>query len=179
MRLRGASAPARYPTRDERDVSVRATTRPMGVRRGILGGSILVAVGAPFLLQAFGAANAPAYLFIALGLAFLAAWYVGTRQYVYMVPAAVLIGFGLGLVIPTWLPVSQDAAPAIFLGSLALALAIVFVLYREHRGLLIPAGLLAAVAIADVLGLHLPEETQPFFVPIVLIAVGIYMLVER
>ena len=65
----------------------------MGLRRGILGGAILVAVGAPFLLQALGAANAPAYLFVALGAAFLAAWYVGTRQYVYMVPAAVLIGF--------------------------------------------------------------------------------------
>jgi ABC-type enterochelin transport system permease subunit len=151
----------------------------MGVRRGILGGSILVAVGAPFLLQALGIANSSAYLFIALGVAFLAAWYVGTRQYVYMVPAAVLIGFGLGLVIPTWLPLSETAAPAIFLGSLAVALAVVFVRYRDHRGLLVPAGLLALVAIADVFGLHLPQELQPFFVPIVLMAVGVYMLVER
>jgi hypothetical protein len=151
----------------------------MGVRRGILGGAILVAVGVPFLLQALSVANSSAYLFVALGAAFLAAWYVGTRQYVYMVPAAVLIGFGLGLVIPTWLPLPGDAAPAIFLGSLAVSLAIVFLMYTEHRGLLVPAGLLAMVAIADVLGLHLPQEMQPFFVPIVLIAVGVYMLVER
>ncbi|TMC01838.1 MAG: hypothetical protein E6J35_10180, partial [Chloroflexi bacterium] len=89
---------------------MRATSRPMGLRRGILGGAILIAVGAPFLLQALGAANAPAYLFVALGAAFLAAWYVGTRQYVYMVPAAVLIGFGLGLLIPTWVPALADAA---------------------------------------------------------------------
>src|SRR6266511_2747782 len=75
----------------------------MGVRRGVLGGAVLVAVGAPFLLQALSVANASAYLFVALGIAFLAAWYVGTRQYVYMVPAAVLIAFGLGLVVPTWL----------------------------------------------------------------------------
>ncbi|MGH2492663.1 MAG: hypothetical protein ACRDF9_14290 [Candidatus Limnocylindria bacterium] len=160
-------------------MSVRATTRPMGVRRGILGGAILVAVGAPFLLQALSVANASAYLFVALGVAFLAAWYVGTRQYVYMVPAAVLIGFGLGLVIPTWLPLPADAAAPIFLGSLAVALAVVFLLYPEHRGLLVPAGLLALVAIADIVGLHLPQEMQPFFVPIVLIAVGVYMLVER
>ena len=151
----------------------------MGVRRGILGGSILVAVGAPFLLQALGIANSSAFLFIALGVAFLAAWYVGTRQYVYMVPAAVLIGFGLGLVIPTWLPLPETAAPPIFLASLAVALAVVFVRYREHPGLLVPAGLLALVAIADVFGLHLPQEMQPFFVPIVLIAVGVYMLAER
>jgi hypothetical protein len=164
---------------------LRATTRPMGVRRGILGGAILIAVGAPFLLQALAPyfdldiPNAGAYLIFALGAAFLAAWSVGTRQYVYMVPAAVLIGFGLGLVIPIWLPQLAEAAAPIFLGSLAVALAIVFLLYRDHRGLLVPAGLLAIVAIADVFGLHLPPEMQPFFVPIVLIAVGVYMLVER
>lgn len=158
---------------------MRATTRPMGVRRGILGGAILVAVGAPFLLQALNVANAPAYLFVTLGVAFLVAWYVGTRQYVYMVPAAVLIGFGLGLVIPTWLPLPSEAAAPIFLGSLAVALAVVYLMYPEHRGLLVPAGLLALVAIADVVGLHLPQEMQPFFVPIVLIAVGLYMLMER
>ncbi len=157
----------------------------MGVRRGILGGSILVAVGAPFLLQAvapylnLSVPNAGAYLIFALGAAFFAAWFVGTRQYVYMVPAAVLIGFGLGLVIPSWLPLPVEAAAPIFLGSLAVALAIVFLFYSEHRGLLVPAGLLAIVAIADVFGLHLPPEMQPFFVPVVLIAVGVYMLVER
>ena len=159
--------------------------RPMGVRRGILGGTILIAVGAPFLLQALSPylnlniANAGAYLFVALGAAFLAAWYVGTRQYVYMVPAAVLIGFGLGLVIPTWLPLPVEAASPIFLGSLAVALAVVFLFYTEHRGLLVPAGLLAIVAIADIFGLHLPQGLQPFFVPIVLMAVGVYMLAER
>ena len=158
---------------------MRATSRPMGLRRGVLGGAILIAVGAPFLLQALGAANAPAYLFVALGAAFLAAWYVGTRQYVYMVPAAVLIGFGLGLLIPTWVPALADAAAPIFLGSLAIAIAIVYLFHRDHRGLLVPAGLLALVAAADVIGLHLPDATQPFFVPIVLIAVGVYMLVER
>lgn len=158
---------------------MRATTRPLGVRRGILGGAVLVAVGAPFLLQALNVANSSAFLFVALGIAFLAAWFVGTRQYVYIVPAAVLIGFGLGLVIPTWLPLPEGAAAPIFLGSLAVALAVVFLLYPSHRGLLIPAGLLALVAIADVVGLQLPQELQPFFVPIVLIAVGVYMLVER
>jgi hypothetical protein len=159
--------------------------RPLGVRRGILGGAILVAVGAPFLLQALApylslnVANWGPYLFVTLGAAFLAAWFVGTRQYVYMVPAAVLVGFGLGLVIPTWLPPLADSASPIFVGSLAVALAIVFVLYPAHRGLVVPTAALAIVAIADLFGLHLPPATQPFFVPTVLIAVGAYMLVER
>jgi hypothetical protein len=164
---------------------VRATTRPIGVRRGVLGGAILVAVGAPFLLQALAPyfnvsiPNAGAYLIFALGVAFLSAWYVGTRQYVYVVPAAVLIGFGLGLVIPTWFPVLADAAAPIFLGALAVALALVYLLYRDHRGLLVPAAALAIVAVAEMVGLNLPEGLQPFFVPIVLMAVGVYMLVER
>jgi len=158
---------------------LRATTRPMGVRRGILGGAVLVAVGVWSLVQALQVPNAGAYLFGALGVAFLAAWYVGTRQYVYIVPAAVLIGFGLGILIPSWLPLPAGVEATIFLGSLAVALAVVFLMYPQHRGLLVPAGLLAIVAIADQIGWQLPEVTQPFFVPIVLIAVGVYMLVER
>jgi hypothetical protein len=158
---------------------VRATTRPIGIRRGILGGSVLVAVGAWSLMQTLQVPNAGAYLFGVLGVAFLAAWYVGTRQYVYIVPAAVLIGFGLGLLIPGWFPLPAGVEASIFLGSLAIALALVFLIHPRHRGLLVAAGLLALVAIADQLGWHLPEATQPFLVPTVLIAVGVYMLVER
>lgn len=158
---------------------MRAPPRSAGPRRGVLGGSVLVAVGVWSLVQALQVPNAGAYLFGALGVAFLAAWYIGTRQYVYIVPAAVLIGFGLGILIPTWLRLPAGVEATIFLGSLALALLIVFVMHREHRGLLVPAGLLAVVAVADQLGWHLPEATQPFFVPVVLLAVGVYMLVEQ
>jgi hypothetical protein len=158
---------------------LRATTRPMGVRRGILGGAVLVAVGVWSFIQATGVPNSGAYLFGALGIAFLAAWYVGTRQYVYIVPAAILIGFGLGILIPAWLSLPAGLEATFFLGSLALALVVVFLMHRQHRGLLIPAALLAVVAIADQLGLHLPDALQPYFVPLILLAVGIYMLAER
>ena len=158
---------------------MRTTARTLGVPRGVLGGAVLVAVGVWSLIQALQVPSAGAYLFGARGVAFLAAWYVGTRQYVYIVPAAVLIGFGLGILIPTWLPVLAGFEASIFLGALALALGVVFVMHPDHRGLLVPAGLLALVAIADRFGLRLPEATQPFFVPIVLLAVGVYMLVER
>lgn len=150
------------------------------LRRGILGGAILVAVGVPFLLQAVNVPNASAYLFVTLGLAFLAAWYLGTRQYVYLVPAAVLITFGLGLVVPTWFPLPAETAAPIFLGSLALGLLLVFVAHPDRRVMLIPAAVLAVVALADLFA-HVqvvPSGLQPFFVPIVLIAVGVYLLVE-
>jgi hypothetical protein len=158
---------------------MRATTRPMGVRRGVLGGAVLAAVGAWSFAQALQVPNSGAYLFGALGIAFLAAWYVGTRQYVYIVPAAILLGFGLGILIPGWLSLPAGLEATIFLGSLALALVIVFLMYRQHRGLLVPAALLAIVAVADQLGLQLPDAVQPYFVPLILLAVGVYMLAER
>jgi phosphoglycerol transferase MdoB-like AlkP superfamily enzyme len=151
----------------------------MGVRRGILGGAVLVAVGVWSFVQATGVPNSGAYLFGTLGIAFLAAWYVGTRQYVYIVPAAILLGFGLGILIPGWLSLPSGLEASIFLGALALALVIVFLMYRQHRGLLVPAALLALVAIADQVGWHLPDVVQPYFVPLILLAVGIYMLAER
>ena len=158
---------------------MRATTRPMGVRRGILGGAVLVAVGVWSLIQATGVPNSGAYLFGTLGIAFLAAWFVGTRQYVYIVPAAILIGFSLGILIPAWLSLPPGLEAPIFLASLALALVVVFLIHRQHRGLLVPAALLALVAIAEQFGLRLPDAVQPYFVPLILAAVGIYMLAER
>lgn len=151
----------------------------MGVRRGILGGAVLVAVGVWSLIQASGVPNSGAYLFGTLGLAFLAAWYVGTRQYVYIVPAAILIAFGLGILIPAWLSLPAGVESTFFLGSLALALVVVFLMHRRHPGLLVPAALLAIVAVADQIGLRLPDAVQPYFVPLILLAVGIYMLAER
>jgi len=151
----------------------------MGVRRGILGGAVLVAVGVWSFVQATGVPNSGAYLFGALRIAFLAAWYIGTRQYVYMVPAAILVAFGLGILIPGWLSLPSGLEASIFLGALALALLIVFLMYRQHRGLLVPAALLAIVAVADQFGLQMPDVVQPYFVPLILLAVGIYMLAER
>jgi len=149
-------------------------------RRGILGGAVLLAIGVAFLLPPLGVANAGAYLFVALGIAFAAAWWVGARQYVYLVPACVLIGFGLGLVIPTVLGLSADTAGPVFLGMLAAGLVAVFLLAPSRRAPLLLAGVLAVVAIADLfLQIDLvPVALQPYFVPVVLIVVAIYLLVE-
>jgi hypothetical protein len=124
--------------------------------------------------------NAGAYLFVALGIAFAAAWWVGAGQYVYLVPACVLIGFGLGLVIPTALNLPPDTAGPVFLGTLAGGVVAVFILAPIRRAPLLLAGILAAVAIADLyLRIDLaPLALQPYFVPVVLIIVGLYLLVE-
>src|SRR5213594_5070566 len=97
-------------------------------RRGILGGAVLLAIGLAFMVQAVGMPNAASYLFITLGLAFAAAWWTGTRQYVYLVPAGVLLGFGLGLVIPSVLGISGQYAALVFFAFLALGLVAVFLL---------------------------------------------------
>ena len=69
--------------------SFRMDSRPTAAvapRRGVLGGAVLLAIGGAFLLPPLGVPNAGAYLFVALGVAFAAAWWVGARQYVYLVP---------------------------------------------------------------------------------------------
>jgi hypothetical protein len=150
-------------------------------RRGVLGGAVLIAVGAPFLLQAMGTPNASAYLFLALGLAFFAAWFLGSRQYVYLVPASALITFGLGLVIPGWFGLSNDLAAPIFLGALAIGFFIVFIAEPHRPAPLIPAVLLAIVALLTLYGRGdlMPAWFQPMFVPLLFIALGVYLLVEK
>ncbi|MDQ2952818.1 MAG: SoxR reducing system RseC family protein [Chloroflexota bacterium] len=150
-------------------------------RRGVLGGAVLIAVGLPFLLQAIGVPSASAYLFFALGLAFGLAWYLGTRQYVYLVPAAALISFGLGLLVPTWFAISNDLAAPIFLGALAAGFFIVFVSTPTRPAPLIPAVLLAITALLTLYGRGdlMPTWFQPMFVPLLFIALGVYLLVEK
>ena len=153
----------------------------LGGRRGILGGSVLVAVGVAFLLPPLGVPNAGSYLFVALGLAFGAAWIVGTRQYVYLVPAAVLLGFGLGLVIPSWFSLSSELAAPTFLGALAIGLAVVFLLQPQRWVPLVIAAVLAIVALADLIANVelVPGALQPYFVPLLLVATGVYLLIEQ
>ncbi|HEY6959501.1 MAG TPA: hypothetical protein VI814_11810 [Candidatus Limnocylindria bacterium] len=150
-------------------------------RRGILGGAVLVAVGVPFLLQALDVPNAPAYLFLALGIAFGAAWYLGQRQYVYLVPAAALITFGLGLLIPSWFSLDSALAAPIFLGALAIGFFLVFLVDPKRLVPLIPAVLLALVALLTLFGMSniLPSWFQTMFVPLLFVALGLYLLIER
>ncbi len=147
-------------------------------RRGVLGGLVPIAVGAAFVLPPLGITNASSYLFLALGIAFAVAYVTSLNPYVYLVPAATLLGLGLGLLIPDWLGLKGDLPSIVFLSSLALSLATAFLIRPQHRWPLAPAALLAIVAVAEVFGSTVvPPALQPFYVPVVLIAVGAYLIV--
>jgi hypothetical protein len=147
-------------------------------RRGIVGGAVLIAVGIPYLLTAAGVPDATSYLFISLGLAFAAAYMTGLNAYVYLVPAATLIGFGTGLLIPGWFGLPRETVAPVFLASLTVGLVGVFVLRPNRRWPLIPAAFFGVVALFEVFRVAtiIPIGLQPFFVPTVLIAVGAYLI---
>lgn len=148
-------------------------------RRGILGGAVLVAVGATYLLQAIGVPDAASYLFLALGGAFVAAYVTALNPYVYLVPAATLVSFGIGLLIPSWLSLPAETVPQVFFASLTVGLVAVFVIRPARRWPLIPGAvfgvvtLLAAFQVATVV----PPALQPYLVPAILIIVGGYLIV--
>jgi len=101
---------------------------------------------------------------------------------VYLVPAAVLIGFAAGLLIPFWLSLPDETRFPIFLGTLALSLLVVFAAARERWVPLVLAAVLALVALVDVVApdtLANGAGLVPYVVPLVLMAVGLYLLAER
>jgi len=147
--------------------------------RGILGGAVLLAVGFGVLMQAMGVTDAGAYLFLFLGLAFAVAYAAGTRQFVYLVPAAVMVGFGLGLIIPTAFGL-QSRASGIFLASLAVAFLVIYLLSSSRRIPLVLAAVLGIVALADIFTTIpiVPDAFKPYFVPVILIVTGAYLILE-
>ncbi|MDQ2951622.1 MAG: response regulator [Chloroflexota bacterium] len=149
-------------------------------RRGILSGLVVMAVGLTFILQAVGVPGASAYLFLTLGAAFFAAYLRAHRQYIYLVPAAVFVSFGIALLLPTWFVLRPEVIAPSFVGLLALGLMGVSILAPARRWPLVPAALLGAVALVDLIGgvAIIPSVAAPFFVPAVLLAVGAYLLVE-
>jgi hypothetical protein len=148
--------------------------------RGVLGGMVLLAVGMAVLLPPLGVKDAGSYLFLFLGLAFAIAYAAGTQQFVYLVPGATMIGFGLGLLIPKIFPRVENEAWAIFLASLAAAFGVIYLLSPSRRIPLAVAGVLGVVALANLFAKwDLPEVLQPFFVPAILIVTGVYLLIER
>lgn len=148
--------------------------------RGVLGGMVLLAVGSAVLLPTLGVHDAGSYLFLFLGIAFAIAYAAGTRQFVYLVPAATLIGFGLGLIIPQAIPSLQGAASAIFLAALAAGFVVIYLLSPSRRIPLVVAAVIGVVALADLFAKIelVPVGLQPYFVPIILIVTGAYLILE-
>ena len=154
-----------------------ASARP---RRGVLGGLVVIAMGLPFVLQPLGVPNAASYLFIAMGLAFLISFVRG-RQYVYLIPMVTLSSFGIALLLPTWVTMRPETVAPAFVAIVALGFLSAFVLVPTRRWPLIPAGLLGLVAATRLItgSSPIPAPLEPFLVPIVLVGVGLYLLIER
>lgn len=149
-------------------------------RRGVLGGLVVIAMGLPFVLQPLGVPNAASYLFIAMGLAFLISFVRG-RQYVYLIPMVTLSSFGIALLLPTWITMRPETVAPAFVAIVALGFLAAFVLVPSRRWPLVPAALLGLVAAARLVtgSSPIPAPLEPFLVPIVLVGVGLYLLVER
>ncbi|HEX6060539.1 MAG TPA: response regulator [Candidatus Limnocylindria bacterium] len=155
-----------------------ATVAPR--RRGVLGGLVVIALGVPFVLQPLGVPNAASYLFIAMGAAFLISYLRG-RQYVYLIPMVTLVSFGVALLLPTWIAMRPESAAPAFVGVIAIGFVVAFALAPQHRWPLVPAVLLGVVAAGRLVTgtSFIPASIEPYLVPIVLIAVGVYLLAER
>ncbi len=162
----------------QRDAAATTGTAVNRRRRGVLGGAVLVAVGLTYLLPALGVPDATSYLFLALGAAFAIAYVTGLTPYVYLVPAAILISFGTGLLIPGWFGLPDETVAPIFLASLTVGLAAVFVIRPVRRWPLIPAAIVGLVALAEIFRIAdvIPAGLQPLFVPVILIAIGAYLI---
>lgn len=148
--------------------------------RGVLGGMVLLAVGTAVLLPPLGVRDAGSYLFLFLGLAFAVAYVAGTQQFVYLVPGATMIGFGLGLLIPKIIPRLEAEASAIFLASLAASFVVIYLLSPSRKVPLAVAAVIGVVALADLFAKVqvIPDAAQPFFVPFILIVTGAYLILE-
>jgi CheY-like chemotaxis protein len=158
------------------EASGAARPRP----RGVLGGAVVIAMGLPFVLQPLGIPNAASYLFLAMGVAFLVSYLRG-RRYVYLIPMVTLSSFGVALLLPTWIVMRPETIAPAFVGIIALGFVAAFALSPSRRWPLVPAGLLGIVAAARlVTGFSpIPTPLEPFLVPVVLVGVGVYLLVER
>ncbi|MDE3113262.1 MAG: hypothetical protein KGN00_09225 [Chloroflexota bacterium] len=161
-----------------RDATAGASPLVNRRRRGVVGGAVLIAVGITYLLPTFGVPNATSYLFLALGAAFAAAYLTGLNPYVYLVPAATLISFGTGLLIPGWLGLPDETVAPVFLASLTVGLVAVFVIRPNRRWPLIPAAVFGLITLLEVFRVAtvVPSGLQPLFVPAVLICVGGYLI---
>ena len=114
-----------------------------------------------------------------MGTAFLIAYLRG-RQYVYLIPMVTLTSFGIALLLPTWLVLRPEAIGPGFVGVIALGFLVAFGLAPDRRWPLIPAGLLGVASAARLVTgwSPIPSGLEPFLVPVVLVAVGLYLLVE-
>jgi hypothetical protein len=92
-----------------------------------------------------------------------------------------LSSFGIALLLPTWVTMRPETVAPAFVAIVALGFVSAFVLAPNRRWPLVPGALLGIVAATRLVtgSSPIPAPLEPFLVPVVLVGVGIYLLVER
>jgi hypothetical protein len=126
-----------------------------------IGGLILIVVGA-LMLATYLVPDIGIYTVLILGIIFLAA-FVATRAYGFLVPAAILTGLGVGIVLTPYVT-EEMLTGAMILASLAIGFAAIGVISylmrmeEAHWWPFVPAAILATIALF--LAVDQPEALQ-------------------
>lgn len=120
---------------------------------GLLWGLLLIAGGFLLLLQNLGYLNnVSPYLWTALlagaGAAFIIGYVLDRSRWWAIIPGIVLLGLSVVTFISTMdSPLMEQLSGAFFLGSVALAFWVVYIVRRDYWWAIIPAGVLTTLAV--------------------------------
>lgn len=158
--------------------------------RGLMGGVILVTIGAVMLIGQFANSAFTGTLILPALAAIFLAWGIATHRSGPLVPAGIFTGLTLGtwLVMSDWVSqnASDEAQGGIFLLAFAVGWASISVLsaiFTEeiHWWPLIPGGIMALIGTALLIGGTALQALAwlGYIWPLGLVAVGLYLLLRR
>jgi len=144
-----------------------------------VGGLILIVIGLVFLVGQF-VPNASRYVVLGIGLTFLVA-FLATRNYGFLVPAGIVSGVGVGLVLMTY--EAGRVGSGLLLVSLGLGfvsiwlIGALFRLRENHPWPFIPGGILVTVGTVSLAGSRYGDVAR-FVWPVALIVLGLAFLLR-
>lgn len=144
-----------------------------------VGGLILIVIGLVFLTGQF-VPNASRYVVLGIGLTFVVA-FLATRNYGFLVPAGIVSGVGVGLVLMTY--EAGRVGSGLLLVSLGIGFVAIWVvgavfrLRENHPWPWIPGGILVTVGTISLAGTRYGDLAR-FVWPIALIVLGGAFLVR-
>lgn len=159
---------------------------PLRNREGVLWGLPLVAIGILLLLRNLGLVGSVWSLFWAAlygagGLLFLATFQRHKETgWWALIPAFTLFGLaakGAMQWASPWL--GRHFGEAVFLASTGIGFGLIYTQRREHWWPLIPAGVLLSLAVQKSAASFLSFRMGDILWPIALIALGVYLIVQR
>ena len=167
------------PTGEVVEPAEPAPVRQQRDRRSVAWGAILVIAGIFFLIvNLFPAVGGGAFLLL-LGIAFLAAYFLGGRRLGFLIPGGILSGLGIGVLLNTsTLLAGYGGLVVLFLG---LGFVFIWVFEGRQYWTLIAGAVLVfigAVSIASEVYGTRAEDVLRWW-PVVLIALGIWLLWRR